>query len=86
MFGVFEYLMGWLIVVCGKLYAYLYPPPKWLEQKGSLGYARYKGGIYPFCHTIGETIFLMDVVGKRGFNTIVAKLSEVEIIKYPEQP
>lgn len=34
MFGVFEYLMGWLIVVCGKLYAYLCPPPKGEPSKG----------------------------------------------------
>lgn len=83
MFGVFEYLMGWLIVVCGKLYTYLCPPPKWLEQKDSLGYARYKGVVYPFCRLREDTIFLMDMNGKRGFSTIVAKLSEVEIIKYP---
>ena len=48
-----------------------------------LGYAEYNGVIYPFCRTIGETIFLMDVVGKQGFNTIVKKVSDVRIIKYP---
>lgn len=38
MFGAFEYLMGWLIVVCGKLYAYLCPPPKdAVENEDRLG-------------------------------------------------
>lgn len=49
-----------------------------------LGYAEYNGVIYPFCRIIGDSIFLMDIVGKRGFDTIVRKASDVKIIKYPD--
>jgi len=48
-----------------------------------LGYAEYNGVIYPFSRTIGEMIFLMDIVGKKGFNTIVKRISDVRIIKHP---
>ena len=47
------------------------------------GYASYNGITYPFVRIIGENIFLMDVVKKRGFDTIVRRVSDVKIIKYP---
>lgn len=47
------------------------------------GYASYNGVTYPFIRIIGENIFLMDVVKKRGFDTIVKRISDVKILKYP---
>ena len=47
------------------------------------GYARYNDVTYPFIRIIGENIFLMDVVSKRGFDTIVKRVFDVKVIKYP---
>lgn len=47
------------------------------------GYASYNGVTYPFVMILGENIFLMDVAKKRGIDTIVKSISDVTIIKYP---
>lgn len=47
------------------------------------GYAEFCGKIYPFVRIIEGQVFLMDVVGRKGFDTIVRRVSDVKILKYP---
>lgn len=49
----------------------------------SFGFAKYCGEVFPFKKSVGEYIFLMDFVGRKGFNTIVVRLADVEVIKLP---
>lgn len=47
------------------------------------GYAEYCGKIYPFVRIIDGKVFLLDIIGRRGFDTIVRRLTDVRIIKQP---
>lgn len=82
---IIQWLISYLIVVCGKVFAALFSLfPKVNNPMDRLGLARHEGKLYPYHRIRGNNIFLMDIVDRKGFATKVVSLNEVEIVRHPK--